>query len=1243
MDPRLNQALIGVRRQFQQLRYWQTVAVVCAIAVLAVFACVWQIPAVGIAGNQIFQIVLCVVCFATVAGWIVSNRSLRSPRTLATILERKYPDLQERLLAAVDQKPDESGRFTYLQRRVVDKSLAHQRQHDWKKIVSGFQLNLTQFATVAFLVLLVFGLGRLVGRDIPVSATQQLAELPLEGMEFRVQPGNVEIEKGSSVVVTAKFAPESVPSEVDLVAIHGDKTLRSRMARNLDDPTFGGYLAEVTEDMTYRIEAGNRISEDFTVTVFEYPKMLRTDAVIAPPEYSYQPQKTIENTLRVTVAEGTELTWKIHLNKPVESATLVEKEGQRIELLASTDSELLYTTDVLLTQSKRWTLELVDQQGRKNKFPPQLVARVLPNRPAELKLVSGGDATVSPIEELPIEAEVKDDFGIQRVGLTYTIGVGEPQEVELSSPPNAESGPSKSQKIRHVVDLEQADAEADQLVSYHFWAEDAGPDGKVRRTTGDMFFAEVRPFEQIFREGSAPGGQSQPPPSAAEQQQAQQAEELAELQKQIVSAAWNLIRRADLAVEIGSDRLADELVPDIQVVKESQATAILQLEELTENLPPDRSPELVEIVRDFMQNAASSFQQSIDDGSRIPLDRAMSEARSAYQALLRLRAREFDIVQQQNQQQQSASASRSNMQRQIDQLELKNDPNRYEEERTAQPQQQTPAQQAQQVLNRLKDLARRQADLNEQIKAAELELQMAETEDEKEDVARKLERLREQQQELLQDIDNLASDLDAQPEADQATQQASQQLKETRENVQESQQALQQQNPSEALAAGSRAERSLDELQEDFQKESAAALAQRMEQLKNQSQQLVDSQEKLSEKFNALDQPSEGPGLRTENNDRQETAQDLQNQSDKLDQLMEEIREAVLESEESQPLLANQLYEAQSEAQRAEVSDEMRLASELLTRGFDQQARDTTDSATRAIKQLDQSLQRAANSILGDPTEALTRARDELEELSEKLESERGQQAENNNDQSAAETSDQQSGQPQPNQEGPNQQDQPNQQGQGSESNNTPANDQSQNQQQPGGQPGEQQPGEQQGGDQPGGQQAGEQQPTGQRSEGEQSGGPQPGGQQPSGQQPGSQSGSSQGGGGLLDGSWTENFGDDEQARPITGEGFREWAEQLRQVEDMLPDSELRSRAAGIRDRARELRREVTRHANAPRWSEIEDMLAEPLRQLRIDVNAELLRRSAERNAVVPMDRDPVPEQFSEAVRKYYEQVGAGR
>ena len=57
-----------------------------------------------------------------------------------------------------------------------------------------------------------------------------------------------------------------------------------------------------------------------------------------------------------------------------------------------------------------------------------------------------------------------------------------------------------------------------------------------------MFFAEVRHFEEIFRQGEQPSSGSASS-SSSRAGNAQQAEQLAELQKQIINGTWKLIRR----------------------------------------------------------------------------------------------------------------------------------------------------------------------------------------------------------------------------------------------------------------------------------------------------------------------------------------------------------------------------------------------------------------------------------------------------------------------------------------------------------------------------------------------------------------------------------------------------------------------------------------------------------------------------------------------------------------------------
>ncbi len=115
-----------------------------------------------------------------------------------------------------------------------------------------------------------------------------------------------------------------------------------------------------------------------------------------------------------------------------------------------------------------------------------------------------------------------------------------------------------------------------------------------------------------------------------------------------------------------------------------------------------------------------------------------------------------------------------------------------------------------------------------------------------------------------------------------------------------------------------------------------------------------------------------------------------------------------------------------------------------------------------------------------------------------------------------------------------------------------------------------------------------------------------------------------------------------EQFAPLTGGDFLDWSDRLRDVEEMVDDPELRAEAARIRDRARALRAEFKRHSVPPNWDLVKVKVAAPLAELRDRVSEELLRRTA-KQALIPLDRDPVPPRYSEKTRRYYENLGSGK
>ena len=110
----------------------------------------------------------------------------------------------------------------------------------------------------------------------------------------------------------------------------------------------------------------------------------------------------------------------------------------------------------------------------------------------------------------------------------------------------------------------------------------------------------------------------------------------------------------------------------------------------------------------------------------------------------------------------------------------------------------------------------------------------------------------------------------------------------------------------------------------------------------------------------------------------------------------------------------------------------------------------------------------------------------------------------------------------------------------------------------------------------------------------------------------------------------------------MTGREFRQWSDRLRDVEEILQTPGLRLDVARVREQARLWRAEQKRHAGEPQWDLLEDQVINPLRIVQSRV-AEELARLGPREAVVPVDRDPVPQKFSDLVSRYYERLGSDK
>jgi len=407
-------------------------------------------------------------------------------RAVARNIERQHPDMQALLLAAIEQEPERpDGQLGYLQERVIGEALRHAASHDWLQSISTKKLVLANLGRIAALLFLIVALSQLLP-STPSLFTIDRGALAGRNYNITVSPGDTSVESGTPVVILARFGRRVPPEASLLFGPPGQEPERIALARNMDDPVFGGIIQSVNRDLLYHIEYAGRRTRDYSISIYEHPTLTRADAKIIYPSYTKLPEKVIIDTRQVSAVEGCQIILTFILNKPVTTAQLLTKQGSAPELTVDGEHPNIYTTSITATQNQRYELHLADARGLTNKMPPRFVIDVHKNLPPELKpIFPNRDVLASPLEELSLEAEVSDDYGVTGYGLSYTLAGTQSKDVTLGRSPilrsstKDEAVSNEKQPIQHLLALEELNAQPDQLLTYYFWADDVGPDGKT--------------------------------------------------------------------------------------------------------------------------------------------------------------------------------------------------------------------------------------------------------------------------------------------------------------------------------------------------------------------------------------------------------------------------------------------------------------------------------------------------------------------------------------------------------------------------------------------------------------------------------------------------------------------------------------------------------------------------------------------------------------------------------------------
>jgi len=919
--------------------------------------------------------------FLTIQYLILPLRHRPQLTQIARYLEEQNPDLEDRLATAVEfgraplktgTEKTESNTDTLLQRLLQD-AINHTTKIDFPEQlqIRFARLWRTLAAVSAVLALVaIFGWsGALRQKFEQIYTTVQNAPKILRGLE--VAPGDARVRRGETVEISAQ-TPEITATKASIYIATGKPANQQQeaawMLNEMETTTqLGKFLYrffDVRDTVHYYVRVGEEFSPIYTIIPLEAPEVKEIRLTYHfPEEIGSSSRREIGNG-DVYAPAGSKIDLEILASQKLSRAEW--RFGENVKKSMQVVADTLARVSFAVEQEGFYVVQLTNTENLSNTSVEYFI-HVMPDEAPQLTIERPGrDVRPTMLEEVPMAVHVSEDYGLKQLELIYSINDQPPVRENLLPAANREQNNPNGRVNYHsakMLFLEELDVQPGDFISYYFEAADA-----KQKAGTDLYFLEVRPFDEEFYRALSQGGGGENSP------------ELAVSQKEIITATWKLERARQNLSE-------NELQKGGKALAETQAglqESILRL------IATARSRGGVEEgnMLEYLEQAVEFMKAAVPLLEEAKLAEALDPERRAYQFLLKadaeMRRRELAM--------NSGSASgfgqlqTSEEFSRLFQDELNKIQSKYETLQNQQQQQQET--QLNEALQKVKELAQRQERLNELNRMMQRENQLPE------EKKRQIERLRRQQEELNREAQNLSKQMHQLGQSSGQNQQSLQQLEESlrqaADDMKRTTDNLRRDNLSNAGAEGNRALERLRRLEEQLQQRSSESLRENLTQLREELQQLADSQSQLSEE---LERQGAASGAEQKQN-WQQRQQKLQRRSERARDDLQQTQQAASSSAgEEQPEkarekreLAQDLRKLTQEFDQRRISERMAEAGDAIQQERFDEAKRAQNEAAQNLKRLEKELGESLSQLAEAPEEKLDMALQETQRLRRELE-----------------------------------------------------------------------------------------------------------------------------------------------------------------------------------------------------------------------------------------------------------------
>ena len=294
---------------------------------------------------------------------------------------------------------------------------------------------------------------------------------------IEVTPGNVSVPKGADQAITAQLLGFSSEQPVLMVRKSADGPFE-RVPLVREESKFQGMLFDLAGSLDYFVEAGGVRSATYRLKVVDMPYVQKLELEYHFPAYTGLEPRKIEDGGDIAVLRGTEIRVKVVPTMASKGGQVAINEQQPAPLMVSPDGTL--AGRFVADKDGFYRIELDAPTGERVTASPQYTIDVLTDQPPTVSIAKPGrDTSASPIEEVFIEARAEDDYGVKDLELVYSVNGSAEKTVRLFD------GSKRLPEVSagHTFYLEELNVSPGDFVSYY--ARAADNDAVRRRQEGD--------------------------------------------------------------------------------------------------------------------------------------------------------------------------------------------------------------------------------------------------------------------------------------------------------------------------------------------------------------------------------------------------------------------------------------------------------------------------------------------------------------------------------------------------------------------------------------------------------------------------------------------------------------------------------------------------------------------------------------------------------------------------------------